>query len=331
MKLNFMILGKNIDFAFREYYNESANIFLLTIGKEGVYMLGKLTTENRNQKTMHLDEMTTMQILQVMNEEDYSVPISISKELQSIEAVIQLTIEVLKKGGRLIYLGAGTSGRLGVLDAAECPPTFGTNPDRVLGLIAGGQQAFLAAIEGAEDSEELAKTELTKINLGDKDILIGIAASGRTPYVIGGLKYARKLGASTATIACNKNAEISKYSDVAIEIETGSEILTGSTRLKAGTAQKLVLNMISTASMVGIGKVYKNLMVDVQSTNKKLIERSIRIIMQATEVDYDLAKEFYYKAEKNVKEAIVMILTNTSLEETREKLIKADGFVSKTF
>lgn len=293
-------------------------------------MLEKLATENRNHKTMNLDEMTTLEVLKVMNEEDHSVPVAISKQLPNIEALVKLAIDAINKGGRLIYLGAGTSGRLGVLDAAECPPTFGTNPDMVVGLIAGGQKAFLAAIEGAEDSESLAKEEMTRINLQANDIVIGIAASGRTPYVIGGLKFAKSIGAATGTISCNKDSEISEYSDVAIEVETGSEILTGSTRLKAGTAQKLILNMISTATMIGVGKVYKNLMVDVQSTNKKLVERSIRIIMESTDTDYETAKLFYSKANKDVKAAIVMILTDCTIEEAHKKLKKANGFIRGT-
>ncbi len=293
-------------------------------------MLERLTTENRNQRTMDLDTMTIREILAIMNEEDRSVPLAIESQLGNIEAIVQLTIESFNKGGRLIYLGAGTSGRLGVLDAAECPPTFGTDPRMVVGLIAGGEKAFLAAIEGAEDSEELAVKELKELKLTEKDMVIGIAASGRTPYVIGGLKYARTIGASTGSIACNANAAISAYSQFAVEIETGSEILTGSTRLKAGTAQKLVLNMISTASMIGIGKVYKNLMVDVQPTNAKLVERSIRIIMEATEVPYEQAKKYYQSAEGNVKTAIVMLLTDCTLEEAAEKLDRAKGFIRQT-
>ncbi|MFS0782320.1 N-acetylmuramic acid 6-phosphate etherase [Bacillus sp. 1P06AnD] len=290
-------------------------------------MLEKLSTENRNTKTMNLDEMSTIDILSIMNEEDASVPVAIKQQLKNIEALIELTIESFNKGGRLIYIGAGTSGRLGVLDAAECPPTFGTDPSMVVGLIAGGEKAFLAAIEGAEDSKELAEAELKELNLHSNDMVIGIAASGRTPYVIGGLEYAKLVGASTGSIACNTGAAISQYSQVAVEINTGSEILTGSTRLKAGTAQKLVLNMISTASMIGIGKVYKNLMVDVQPTNEKLVERSIRIIMDASEADYETAKHFYGQADKDVKSAIVMILTNCSLQEAKKKLALSKGFV----
>jgi N-acetylmuramic acid 6-phosphate etherase len=290
-------------------------------------MLEKLTTEARNSKTMNLDEMEPLQILKVMNDEDKTVPLAIEKVLPPVEKIVKRAIETLRLGGRIIYLGAGTSGRLGVLDAVECTPTFGTTPDMVIGLIAGGDMAFLAAVEGAEDSEQMAVDELSKLQIDEKDLVIGIAASGRTPYVIGGLKYANEKGAYTGSISCNKLAEISKHARVAIEIETGSEVLTGSTRLKAGTAQKLVLNMISTAAMVGIGKVYKNLMVDVQPTNLKLVERSKRIIMQATGIDYETAQKYYSEANGNVKIAIVMILTNCSSEDAKHRLDDSNGFV----
>ncbi|QPA32334.1 N-acetylmuramic acid 6-phosphate etherase [Thermaerobacillus caldiproteolyticus] len=292
-------------------------------------MLEHLTTEQRNKKTWNLDEMTTKEILQIMNEEDQTVAVAVSKELDQIEKLVHKVIASFQQGGRLIYMGAGTSGRLGILDAVECPPTFGTDQSMVQGLIAGGLEAFANAVEGAEDNEEMAVEDLQAIGVTEKDTVIGIAASGRTPYVISGLKYAKKVGATTGSLACNKNAEISKYADVSIEVETGPEILTGSTRLKAGTAQKFVLNMISTASMIGIGKVYKNLMVDVQSTNSKLIERSKRIIMQATNVDYETATHYYEAAHRHVKTAIIMILLKCSYEEALQKLQKANGFVRK--
>ncbi|MGG1444656.1 N-acetylmuramic acid 6-phosphate etherase [Brevibacillus laterosporus] len=290
-------------------------------------MLEKLVTETRNNRTMNLDQMTILNVLQIMNEEDQKVPLAIAAELEQIERAIQLVIRSFKQGGRLIYIGAGTSGRLGILDAVECPPTFGTDFEMVQGLIAGGKEAFVVAVEGAEDNAELAKNDLQAIGLTDKDTVIGIAASGRTPYVIGALQYASSVGASTASLACNKGAEISHFAHVAIEVVPGPEILTGSTRLKAGTAQKLVLNMISTCSMIGVGKVYKNLMVDVQPTNLKLVERSKRIIMQATEVSYEHAAQFYEKANKNVKAAIVMILAGCEYEEALERLQKYEGFV----
>ena len=261
-------------------------------------MLENLSTEHRNEKTMKLDEMSIKEVLQSMNEEDRTVALAVEKEIEQIEKVVQTVIKSFEEEGRLIYIGAGTSGRLGILDAVECPPTFGTDDKMVQGFIAGGLKAFTKAVEGAEDREELAEEDLKSIGLNEKDTVIGIAASGRTPYVIGGLKYAQSVGASTASISCNKNAEISKYANLNVEVETGAEILTGSTRLKAGTAQKLVLNMISTASMIGVGKVYKNLMVDVQSTNEKLVERSKRIIVEATGASYEVAAEYYEKAEQ---------------------------------
>lgn len=297
--------------------------------KVGGNMLENLSTEHRNEKTMNLDEMSIKEVLQSMNEEDRTVALAVEKEIEHIEKVVRVVIQSFEEEGRLIYIGAGTSGRLGILDAVECPPTFGTDDKMVQGFIAGGLKAFTKAVEGAEDREELAEEDLKSIGLNEKDTVIGIAASGRTPYVIGGLKYANSVGASTASISCNKNAEISKYAKLNVEVETGAEILTGSTRLKAGTAQKLVLNMISTASMIGVGKVYKNLMVDVQSTNEKLIERSKRIIVEATGVSYEVAAEHYEKAEHNVKAAIVMVLLQCEYGEALEKLKEAKGFVKK--
>lgn len=292
-------------------------------------MLDKLSTEKRNSSTMNLDEMSVREILQTMNKEDRSVPEAISSELGEIERAVDFAIHSFQNGGRLIYIGAGTSGRLGILDAVECVPTFGVSPEMVQGFIAGGMKAFTVAVEGAEDSAELGKTDLESAGLTNKDTVIGIAASGRTPYVIGALQYAGETGARTVSISCNKGAEMSQYAEVAIEVETGPEVLTGSTRLKAGTAQKLVLNMISTASMIGIGKAYQNLMVDVQSTNLKLTERSKRIIMEATGVDYSTAEKYYEQAHHHVKTAIVMILLQCSYDEAANKLEATGGFVRK--
>lgn len=295
-----------------------------------VINLDGLTTERRNEATFGLDEMTVAEACQKMNAEDQKVALAVEKALPAIEKVIEKTIAAFNQGGRLIYMGAGTSGRLGVLDAAECVPTFGVDPGMVVGLIAGGDAAMTVAVEGAEDSVTLGEQDLIDLNLTDKDMVIGIAASGRTPYVIGGLDYARKIGATTGTVACNPNAEISKHAAFPIEVDCGPEFLTGSTRLKSGTAQKLILNMISTISMIGIGKVYNNLMVDVKPTNLKLVERSKRIIMQATEVDYETAAKYFEAAEENVKLAIVMILTNSDKAEAAAKLASAKGFVKKT-
>lgn len=292
--------------------------------------LENLTTERRNETTFGLDEMSVAEAVKLMNQEDHKVPDAVAEQLPQIEKVIEATITAFKNGGRLIYMGAGTSGRLGVLDAAECVPTFGVEPEMVVGLIAGGEQAMTVAVEGAEDDAELGAQDLKDLKLNENDMVTGIAASGRTPYVIGGLDYARSIGAATGTISCNKGAEISKHAALPIEVDCGPEFLTGSTRLKSGTAQKLILNMISTISMIGIGKVYNNLMVDVKPTNEKLVERSKRIIMQATDADYETAARYFEEAEQNVKLAIVMILTNSTKDEAAEKLIQADGFVKKT-
>lgn len=292
--------------------------------------LENLTTEKRNMNTMNLDQLSVKEALVRMNEEDQKVALAVKEALPEIEKVTTQIIESFNKGGRLIYMGAGTSGRLGVLDAAECVPTFGVSPEMVQGLIAGGEQAMTLAVEGAEDSKELGKQDLIDLNLQAIDFVVGIAASGRTPYVIGGLDYARQVGAGTASLSCNKQAEISQHADTAIEVDAGPEFLTGSTRLKSGTAQKLILNMLSTISMIGIGKVYGNLMVDVKPTNEKLVERSKRIIMEATACDYETAVVYFEKAEENVKLAIVMLLTNCSKEEAEEKLIKGNHFIKNT-
>ncbi|ASN62762.1 N-acetylmuramic acid 6-phosphate etherase [Latilactobacillus curvatus] len=292
--------------------------------------LSHLTTENRNQKTMQLDELSIEKVLTLMNEEDHNVPESVKQALPNIEAAVQVIIQSFQNEGRLIYMGAGTSGRLGVLDAAECVPTFGTEPELVQGLIAGGMQAMTVAVEGAEDSPTLGREDLEAIHLTANDTVVGIAASGRTPYVIGGLDYANQIGASTVSLACNFDALISQHATINIEVEVGPEILTGSTRLKSGTAQKLVLNMLSTASMIGIGKVYKNLMVDVKPTNEKLVERAKRIIMAATDCTYDVAATQFSAANEDVKLAIVMILTDLSANEAKERLTQAHGFVRHT-
>jgi len=290
-------------------------------------MLEKLATERRNQRTMELDDMTVEEILTVMNEEDQSVAGVIRQEIPVIKQVVAQVIQSFQAGGRLIYIGAGTSGRLGVLDAAECVPTFGVSPKMVVGLIAGGERALIKAVEGAEDSKTLAIEDLRALKVNANDTVIGIAASGRTPYVIGGLDYAREIGAATAALSCNKDAIISQHADFRMEVETGPEVLTGSTRLKAGTAQKLVLNMISTAAMIGVGKVYQNLMVDVQSTNEKLEIRAKRMIVEATGVDLETAARYFTSANGHVKTAIVMILADVSYTEAVERLQRAHGFV----
>ncbi|ADU94362.1 N-acetylmuramic acid 6-phosphate etherase [Geobacillus sp. Y412MC52] len=292
-------------------------------------MFERLTTEQGNEKTRHLDEMTTKEILQAMNEEDQTVAAAVARQLDSIEKLVHIVIAAFQRGGKLIYVGAGTSGRLGLLDAVECPPTFGVDPKMVQAVIAGGREAVANAVEGAEDDEEAAVRDLEAVGLTANDVVVGIAASGRTPYVVSALRYAKKRGAATGSIACNHGAEISQYADAAVEIETGPEVLAGSTRLKAGTAQKMVLNMISTASMVGIGKVYGNWMVDVQATNEKLKERAKRILMEATGVNAEEASRYYEQANGEVKTAIVMILRQCSYEEAKARLQKTGGFVRK--
>ncbi len=291
--------------------------------------LSRLSTEQRNQDTMNLDQMTALEIATAMNHEDSNVVRAVSEVIPQISKAIEFGTASLKNGGRIIYLGAGTSGRLGVLDAAECPPTFGVSPDMVVGLIAGGDKAFLKAVEGAEDSKTLCKEDLMALNLSDKDLVIGLAASGRTPYVLYGLKYANEVGCNTVAIACTKNSEIGKEAGLAIEPVTGPEVLTGSTRLKAGTAQKMILNMISTGSMVGIGKAYQNLMVDVQQTNEKLKVRAQNILMEATGCSREKAIEVLADAKGEVKTAIVMVLLGISYEAAKEKLNNSQGQVRK--
>ena len=289
--------------------------------------LTKLTTETRNDKTMNLDQMTPAELAAVMNEEDGNVVKAVKEVIPEIATAIEWATESLNRGGRIIYMGAGTSGRLGVLDAVECPPTFGVSPDLVVGLIAGGEGAFVKAVEGAEDSETLGVQELRDLALNKNDIVIGLAASGRTPYVINGLAYADSIGCKTVAIACNRQSEVGKAAQLAIEPVTGPEVLTGSTRLKAGTAQKMILNMISTGSMVGFGKVYQNLMVDVQQTNEKLVVRAQNITMTATGCTREEAKTALSEADGHVKTAIVMILLGCGAKEAKAHLDTAGGHV----
>lgn len=289
--------------------------------------LSKMTTETRNPKTLELDAMSTTDILHVMNEEDRLLAKAIAKELGPIEKAVETIATSFEKGGRLIYVGAGTSGRLGLLDAVECPPTFGTVPEQVVGLLAGGHKAFVKAVEGAEDSKELGRGDLEVIKLTDKDTVVGIAASGRTPYVVGALEYANSVGAPTVALACNKESEIGRVSKIVIEVVPGPEILTGSTRLKAGTVQKMVLNMLSTVSMIRVGKVYKNLMVDVQQTNEKLHVRAENIVMKITSCDRVEARNYLKESEGSVKVAIIMYLVGCKKEEALEKLEKAKGHI----
>lgn len=289
--------------------------------------LEKLATERSNPKTNNLDIMSVKEIIRAMNEEDQTVAIEVQKVLPQIEEAIHIVSDKLSTGGRLFYLGAGTSGRIGLLDAVECPPTFSTSPQMVQAVLAGGFGAVAVAVEGAEDDQELGKNDLIHVNLTSSDVVIGIAASGRTPYVAGALSYAQSVGAKTISLTSNARSAISQYADVAIEVETGPEILTGSTRLKAATAHKMVVNMISTATMVQIGKVYKNLMVDVNPSNLKLKERAKKIVCEAANVTYEEAEQALAETKYNVKQAIVMILTGLSVDEVPALLEKAKGEV----
>ncbi|MBS4462174.1 N-acetylmuramic acid 6-phosphate etherase [Aerococcaceae bacterium zg-B36] len=286
-----------------------------------------MSTETRNSATMNLDQFSVREILLAMNQEDSKVPAAIDLVIPDIELAVNAVDAAFKKGGRLIYIGAGTSGRLGILDAVECVPTFGTSPEMVQGLIAGGEEAMMRAVEGAEDNTLLAQSDLQALNLSDKDVVIGIAASGRTPYVLGGLTYAKQVGATTVSLACNAKSKIGDIADIRIEVIPGPEVLTGSTRLKAGTAQKLVLNMISTAAMIKQGKVYQNLMVDVIATNDKLKQRCENIVQEATGASDEQVKEALAASHGEVKTAIVMLLIGLSYEEAKEQLAQANGYI----
>ena len=287
--------------------------------------LSTLITEQRNPNSMHVDSLSALEIVQLMNQEDKQVPLAIEKCLPQIAQAVECIVATFQQGGRLVYIGAGTSGRLGVLDASECPPTFGVSPEMVKGIIAGGERALRHPIEGAEDSKEQAVVDLQTIQFSSKDVLVGIAASGRTPYVIGALEYAKRLGSVTVSIASNPNSAMANIVDIAIDTVVGPEVLTGSSRLKSGTAQKLVLNMLTTASMILMGKCYQNLMVDVQASNEKLKARAIRIVMQATECDKVLAEETLKLAAQNAKLAIMMILSGLDRAQAEALLEKHHG------
>ena len=292
--------------------------------------LSTLITEQRNPNSMNVDCLSALEIVQLMNEEDKQVPLAIEKCLPQIAQAVECIVAAFQQGGRLVYIGAGTSGRLGVLDASECPPTFGVSPEMVKGIIAGGERALRHPIEGAEDSKTQAVVDLQTIQLSSKDVLVGIAASGRTPYVIGALEYAKSLGSATVSIASNPNSAMANIVDIAIDTVVGPEVLTGSSRLKSGTAQKLVLNMLTTASMILMGKCYQNLMVDVQASNEKLKARAIRIVMQATDCDKALAEETLKQADQNAKLAIMMILSGLDRSQAEALLEKHQGKLQLT-
>ncbi|MCU1794388.1 N-acetylmuramic acid 6-phosphate etherase [Pectobacterium polaris] len=289
--------------------------------------LGKLVSETRNPATMALDQLSTLEMMHAFNQEDRKVPEAIAQVLPAIAEAVDLATASLQEGGRLIYLGAGTSGRLGVLDASECPPTFGVPHGLVIGLIAGGPGALLKAVEGAEDDPALGEADLKALNVTAADMVVGLAASGRTPYVIGALRYARDVGCRTAAISCNPHSPIAQEAQVAISPVVGPEALTGSTRLKSGTAQKLVLNMISTGAMVKLGKVYQNLMVDVKATNVKLLDRACRIVVEATGAEREKARQALVQADNEVKPAILMLLANIDVAAARERLKQHNGYL----
>lgn len=286
--------------------------------------LSALVTEQRNPNTMQIDEVSTEELVRLINAEDKTVPLAVEKELPQIAKAIDVIAGQIETGGRLFYCGAGTSGRLGVLDASECPPTYGVDPGLVVGLIAGGKEALLSAREGAEDSETLCEEDLRANGFNEKDVLCGIAASGRTPYVIGGMKYAKALGAPVISLTCNPASEMAALADIAISPVVGPEVVTGSTRMKAGTAQKLVLNMLSTGAMIKLGKTYGNLMVDVQPTNLKLVARTRRIVMQATGVTQEEAEAALSQCGHHPKTAILMLLKGVDAQKA-ETLLKESG------
>ena len=291
--------------------------------------LQKLVSEGRNPHTADIDLMSSLEVVGAMNAEDRAVPEAVGKTLPEIARAVDAIVAAFNSGGRLVYIGAGTSGRLGVLDASECPPTFGVPPTMVVGLIAGGLDALVNASEGAEDRSEAGAADLGNIGLTARDVVVGIAVSGRTPYVIGALEFAKAQGAVTVALTCNPDSPIARMADISIAPVVGPEVITGSTRLKSGTAQKLVLNMLSTASMVRIGKTYGNLMVDMIASNEKLMARAVRIVMQATNCSAEVAKAAMARAENDTKVAILTVLTGKSVKAARADLAGADGVLRR--
>ncbi len=309
----------------------------MTNGKELFDQLKSLTTEMRNPASMDIDANPVEEILRIINREDKKVSLAIEPEIPWIAQAVELVVDALRNEGRLLYVGAGTSGRLGVLDAVECPPTFGTDPEQIQGMIAGGEKAMFRAQEGAEDKEEYGSNDIDAKHVGPRDVVCGIAASLRTPYVVGAVKRAKKLGAKTLYVTTNPRTtlysqeftELAKAIDVAVCADVGPEIIMGSTRMKSGTAQKLVLNMITTTAMIRMGKVYENMMIDLQMTNQKLKERAKRVVMTITGVGYDEAALFLDKAGGHVKTALVMIKAKVDRREAEKRLLAAEGFVRK--
>ena len=291
--------------------------------------LDKLPTEQRNPNTADIGRISTLEMVRRINDEDKKVAFAVERELDSVACAIDAIYESLSSGGRLIYCGCGTSGRLGVLDAAECPPTYSTPPGMVQGIIAGGESAMFRAAEGAEDNAEAGREDMKKLSLSGKDIVVGIAASGRTPYVLGAMAYAHEIGAKTVALTCNKASEMNAAADISIGVDTGPEVITGSTRMKCGTAEKMVLNMLSTGAMIRLGKVYGNLMVDVMPTNEKLVKRAVSIVSTAASVSEDTARQALEKCDFSVKTAIVMLVLNLNPDRAEERLNRNGGVIAK--
>ena len=291
--------------------------------------LQKIATEQRNPNTMQIDTLSTLDMVNLINREDHRVAEAVAEVTDKIAQAIDVIADRLSKGGRLIYCGAGTSGRLGILDAVECPPTYSTDPEMVQALMAGGYPAIFKAVEGAEDSRELGVQDMKGINFGAGDVLVGIAASGRTPYVLGCMEYAKELGAPTVSVTCCPGSVLDQFADIGIAPAPGPEVVTGSTRMKSGTAQKMVLNMLSTGTMIKLGKVYGNLMVDVKPSNEKLIRRCVTIVCAATECDEATATAALETCEYRPKTAIVMVLCGVGADRAKEMLGRADGRIAK--
>lgn len=289
--------------------------------------LSRLQTEGRNTASENIDTLSTLDMLTIINQEDQKVALAVERILPQIAQAVDAITHAFAHGGRLIYCGAGTSGRLGILDASECPPTYGTPREQVIGLIAGGHTAILRAVENAEDNVALGEQDMIENQVGERDVVVGIAASGRTPYVIGAMKYARTQGATVVSLTCNANSAMSQLADIALEVVVGQEVVSGSSRMKAGTAQKMVLNMLTTGSMIRSGKVYGNLMVDVEATNAKLVQRQVDIVMQATNCDRSTAIKALSECERHCKTAILMILGQLSAAEASAVLTQNNGFI----
>lgn len=286
------------------------------------------STEGRNEKSATIDSLASLEIVRIINDEDKTVPYAVERALPQIAALVDDVVETFRSGGKLVYIGAGTSGRLGVLDASECPPTYGTSPAMVQGLIAGGREALVRSVENAEDKPEAGVADLESVGFGPKDVLVGITASGQAPYVLGAMDHARSLGAVVAAISCNANSRTFEYAKHCILVPVGPEVVTGSTRMKAGTAQKLVLNMITTAAMIRIGKVYGNLMVDLTPVNRKLVERSKRLIRQATGCDPEEAARAFDASGRKPKLAIIMVLLGVDRDTAADLNERSGGRIS---